>query len=183
MLEYGQERFFQRRRNMAFQMDYYDANLAFDKEKGLVRIKDANPRNPYNASKFVGRLNSILDFMRNKADNSPINAYKNAMMADTDTYNAFIESFNEMADQFGYLVGALKVKSLAVYLPDVEAFAKKFEELSKANYSDEDYLKLVSKEAVRFGEAVKTATNYNIATAKQNNIPLENPKNKGKEKV
>ena len=167
---------------MALLYDRYDANLAFDKERGLVRIKDANLRNPYNATKFVGRLNGVLDFMRNKADNSPINAYKNAMMEDTNIYNAFIESFNDLADQFGYLVGALKVKGLPVFLPDVDSFTQKFEEINKAVYSDEEYLRLVGKEAVRFRDAVKDSIGYNISTAKQNHIPLENPRNKDKEK-
>lgn len=163
---------------MAFQYDNKDANLAYDKERGLVRIKDQSAKNRYNANEFVARLRQNVDFMSASENNSPLIAYKNVMMVDRDTFNAFVLSFNDLVKQFGYLAGMLKLRCLPVILPDIDSFVRVFEEINKANYSDQNYEAMIKKEAVRFGEAVRDSINYNIETAKANGIPLENPNKK-----
>ena len=57
---------------MAFQYDNKDANLAYDKERGLVRIKDQSAKDRYNANEFVARLRQNVDFMSASENNSII---------------------------------------------------------------------------------------------------------------
>lgn len=161
---------------MAFEITK-DPNLEIDKERGLVKVQDKNVQQPYNASEFVHRINRIMRFMKNKDDGTPVSAYRNVLIEDTDLHNKLLDSFDVLAIQFTYLTGALKVRGLPVIFPDVEAFEEKFAAINQRTYTNEDYIKIMRAEAFRFRDAVQTSIDENVNTAKLNNIPLEKPKN------
>lgn len=139
-----------------------------------VIIQDDSPKNPFNTSEFVHWMNQTVCLFDQRYE-GPAKCYQNALVKDTDRYNAFQDLTTEMSKQFIYLCGMLKAKGLPVVMPDYQYYEKAYEQIK--TYDDATFVAAMQKEVTLLEKSLKLSIDSNVKTAKAHNIPLEKPAN------